>query len=247
MANIEIFHFIIVGLLVAIGHGEILEFDGHRAGIYIDGSSSSGQIFHLFKKISETIGVYGLFSYENNRDLANEMKNLFENAIEKNVAANGEVMGEWKPLLKKTMSETEKMLRVKLNETFSKTELVTVVIVTDKHTATQAKWIQKLSSKSKETPNRHLSKILSGIISKIKTRRIESGVDVFTPKDTKFLYISTGYSLTQEEGLRAESLLMSGMDLDDAIKESVIYGKKCDQFAKEYTAMIAIELGYKKN
>lgn len=256
MGKCEFFRFIIiVGLLVVTGHGstvdEILELNGHRAGIYIsqendaNHNSNNSKIVYLFKKISKKIGAYGLFSYERNYNLAYEMKILFESAIERNVAVNGQTMGKWKTILKRTMSEMEKILIKKLNEAISKTELLVAITVVDEYKVTQAKWIPKASSESQETPSRNSATIFSENVS--KTRSIESGIDVFTADNTKFLYMSAGYLLKHDEEHKAEEILENEKDWKNAAKNSIIFAKKCDKEADKNIGVIVIELEYGKN
>lgn len=160
-----------------------LELNGHKSAIYISqgGNPKSNKFVYSFKNISENIGVYGVFSYRNNYNLANNMKIFFENVIEQNV---GHAM-DWKSLLEQKLSDMEQMLREKYSEDLEK-EFAVVVIVADKNKATQARWVP--------IPDPKISKILCGLFS---SKGVYKNVTIFDGSVVgKILHTQTGLLTT---------------------------------------------------
>lgn len=249
MKNLKICIFVlIVGLLLihCILIEETLELSRHRGGIYIsqenvpNDRANNSKIVYLFKKMSEEIGAYGMFSYTRNYNLPNDMRDLFKNAIEKNVAFNGQVKGKWMPLLKKTMSKMKKILRVRLSKAHLKTEFAAAVIVVDKYTAMQARWIPI------PTGPKH-SKLANYFRGQFVMKSICRDFEIMNVSNyTKVLYMVSGLTLDPDQEKRALMTVEKIKDWKKAARVFINIGKEHGENVKNRDiCAIAIEIDAK--
>lgn len=143
MANIQItIFFLIMGILLVIGEGivvdETLELNGHRSGIYVSQEDGSEQgIVHMFENITDVIGAYGLFHYNQNFAVAASVKDMLEHAIRSKVResdAHDDI--DWKTFLKREFRNIEESL---LKE--DKNQLIISMVIVDQNMVTQAQLI----------------------------------------------------------------------------------------------------------
>lgn len=133
--------FLVLGVLMTLSaaweEGGEKKFKGHRSGLYMSHSEGSRGFVHIYRRINENIGAYGLFHYYPQRNAtARAAKDQVEKAINSNVV-NGQVEVGWTTFLAETMETVEKA--VNQGPSGDKTLIEAVVVVVDGNTATQAK------------------------------------------------------------------------------------------------------------
>lgn len=138
---------VLIGVLMTLNPASAFDdeqtFSGHQSGIYIVRNTSTSAVngvVHIYKRINDHIGAYGLIHFKKNDSNACAAKKMIEDAILSNIDGNDQAKTDWKTFLAKTMKDVEEEMQKGAYKRWDETaDMATIVVVVDGNKATQAK------------------------------------------------------------------------------------------------------------